>query len=194
MPSYSKTIGSTAYQYFTSPVSTTITIPSTEYITAISIALASGNPKWYNTGNSSRTMTFYCRNSNGGSGDNWAGEYDALCTITLGANATDYGTTGYKSWTLSAANGKKYSGCTVYFQGWHSSGGQSSIAIYGKFTVTITTAYKYTAVVAGNLIKKTDLSQAATPDDATYIKYRTKFSTGTKCEASTFNSQVLGIS
>ena len=192
MPTYSSTIGNGSYQYFTSPVSTGITIPSTEYITAISIALSSSNPKWYNQASGSRSMTFYSRNSNAGSGDNWSGDYDALCTLTMAANSTDYGTTGYKSWTLTKARGEKYSGKTVYFQGWHSSGGQSSIAIYGKFTVTITTAYRYTKVVAGNPIKKTDLSQAATPDDATYIKYRAKFSAGTVCYASTFNSQVLG--
>ena len=188
MATYSKTIGNGSYQYFTSPVSTGITIPSGQYITGISINLASGNPKWYNQASGSRTMTFYCRNSNGGSGNNWTGEYDALCTLTMSANSTDYGTAAYKSWTLSAERGKKYSGCTVYFQGWHSSGGQSSIAIYGNFTVTITTANKYTGVTAGNKIKKTDLSQRATPDDATYIKYRTNFSAGTTCTASGMNT------
>lgn len=193
MPTRSNTIGNGSYQYFTSPVSTGISIPSTEYITGISIALSSGNPKWYNQASGSRSMTFYSRNSNAGSGNNWSGEYDALCTLTMAANSTDYGTAAYKSWTLSAERGKKYSGCTVYFQGWHSSGGQSSIAIYGNFTVTITTANKYGGVTAGNKIYKTDLSQAATPDDNTYIKYRAKFSAGTKCEASTFNSQVLGV-
>ena len=48
MPTRSNTIGNGSYQYFTSPVSTGISIPSTEYITGISIALSSGNPKWYN--------------------------------------------------------------------------------------------------------------------------------------------------
>ena len=191
----SHTIGSKdAYIQLTNPVSTGITIPATEYITKIELNLSSSVGWWRNQASSSRSMYLYLRNSNSGSGANWGGEYDNLCTITLNGNTSDYGTAAYKSWTLSVANGKKYSGCTVYFQGYKVDSVDSTQSIMLKnaanntITVTITTAHKYSKVTAGNKIYKTDLSQIATPDDATFIKYRAKFSAGTKCEASTMNT------
>lgn len=192
MGTYTKTIGTKDTDTsWANPYDTGINIPGSEYITKIEMNLSTSTGWWRNVGSNTFSMDFYSRTSNQGSGANWSGEYDKLTTITLNGNGTDRNN---KSWTLSEANGKKYSGHRLYLHGW---GSTTSIllrnATNGVVTLTVTTAVRYTKVVAGNKIYKTDLSQAATPDDATYIKYRTKFSAGTKCEASTFNSQVLGF-
>ena len=59
--------------------------------------------------------------------------------------------------------------------------------------ITLQTASAYTAVTAGNVIKATDRSQTGTSTTAGNVMTDSHFSSGTKIEASTFNSQVLGI-
>lgn len=197
---YTNNIGTAdTYIQLTNPFNTGITIPFNEYITNIELNLSSSVGWWRNQADDSRSMYFYVRNNNSGSGANWNGEYDRLCTITLNGQTSNYGTTGYKSWTLSAADGKKYSGCTLYFQGQKVDDVDSTQSIMlrnasnATITVTVTTAERFTRVIAGNKIYKTDLTQTgATADDANLIKYRAKFSQGTSCSAATFNSQVLG--
>ena len=160
MATYTKSnLGSTSYYYFNTPRSTGITIPTGEYITGISINIKSDNPKWYNQSNGSASMTFYARANNSSASD-WGGTstYTTLCTITIAANSNNWGTNEYKSWSLSKTEGQKFSGKTVYLQGWHSSGGENKISLYGLYTVTITTATRFTNVTAGNYIYKTDLS------------------------------------
>ena len=73
-----------------------------------------------------------------------------------------------------------------------------SRAIGGGNTVTDDTSSKsvnldYTAVVSGNKILATDRSQTGTSTTAGNVMTDSHFTAGTKIQASTFNSQVLGL-
>lgn len=116
-------------------------------------------------------------------------------SITIGTHKKTNASTSSQQFTLTknftTTEGNTYAGKNVFLNLTTNASGAS---IWGRVTMTVTTGPKLTAVVAGNKIYKTDLTQTgATADDATYIKYRSVFSSGTKCEASTFNSQVLGL-
>lgn len=63
----------------------------------------------------------------------------------------------------------------------------------GKSIKIKTTGTFYTAVEAGNKILATDRSQTGTTTTAGTVMSDTHFTAGTKIEASTFNSQVLGL-
>jgi hypothetical protein len=125
--------------------------------------LSSTGGRWWNNASASRSMYFYIRNSNGGSGANWQGHWTNLTTITLNGNSSNYTN---KSWTISSTDeGSYYSGKRVYLQGWKvndSVDSTVSIAIdnptNARTKLTITTAAKYTKVTAGNPIKATDRS------------------------------------
>ena len=63
-----------------------------------------------------------------------------------------------------------------------------------SFTITVEYSASYTAVTAGNKIKATDYTQTgASVSAGDVIKIQSTFSSGTKAQASTFNSQVLGL-
>ena len=116
-------------------------------------------------------------------------------TITARGSSTIRNTT----WTVPTGDRNKFKGKALYFRGWVTSDGSGTTRTNNVTTgtgssTTITINY-YAGVTAGQPIKKTDLTNnGITPDDATLVKYRTKFSAGTSAAASTFNSQVLGIS
>lgn len=61
------------------------------------------------------------------------------------------------------------------------------------FTLTVEFGASYTAVTAGNKILATDRSQTGTTTTAGTVMQDSHFTAGTKIEASTFNSQVLGL-
>ena len=62
-----------------------------------------------------------------------------------------------------------------------------------EFTLTVEFGASYTAVTAGNKILATDRSQTGTTTTAGTVMQDSHFTAGTKIEASTFNSQVLGL-
>lgn len=66
---------------------------------------------------------------------------------------------------------------------------------YAEYTATLTMEYTnpYTPVTAGNKILATDRSQTGTTTTVGSVMTDSHFSSGTKIEASTFNSQVLGL-
>ena len=61
------------------------------------------------------------------------------------------------------------------------------------FKLEVTFSQAYTAVTAGNKILATDRSQTGTTTTAGTVMQDSHFTAGTKIEASTFNSQVLGL-
>lgn len=64
--------------------------------------------------------------------------------------------------------------------------------VNATFTLTVEFGASYTPVTAGNKILASDINQTGTSISAGTIMTNTHFTAGTKIEASTFNSQVLG--
>lgn len=87
----------------------------------------------------------------------------------------------------------------------HNLSGLAGKALYVKFTTTAGAGFQmtenmpisikspYTAVTAGNSCVVADINQTGTSITAGTVMSNSKFSSGTKIEASTFNSQVLGL-
>lgn len=125
--------------------------------------------------------------------DNSWTNYSTLGDITIAALTSSTVNTTY---TITAGDRSKFKGKELYLRGWVTTDGNSTtrtakITLSSNTGITVTTR---TGVIAGNQIYKTDLTDnGITPDDASLIKYRAKFSSGTTASASTFNSQVLGI-
>ena len=124
--------------------------------------------------------------------DNSWTNYATLGDIPIQAlsSATVNGT-----YTIPTGDRNKFKGKALYLRAWVTTDGNgtartSRVTLASSSTITVN---YYKGVTAGEKIYKTDLSQIATPDDATYIKYRTKYSAGASCSASDFNTNVLGI-
>lgn len=160
------------------PISLGITMSSLQYPNGtFSIGLSGVNPAWRNNGSSTNVaiVVYLC--------DSAGNNKITLFTVngfTSAARNKDTPNTA----TINNTS-KLLKGQALYIV---ATGNTSSIVLYGQATVTVGTKMDYTNVTAGNKIYKTDLSQKATPDDATLIKYRTQFSQGTLCSASTMNS------
>ncbi len=152
------------------------TLPSDQRIASLSFSGKVQGPQ-------NKTFTFSLTTETSGSNPVTIGTFTKTKVFTDAENFS-------LSKTLSTVNGNKFAGQKPHLKVTCT---DTSGNVWGVVNMTVNTGNKYTAVVAGNPIKKTDLSQAATPDDATYIKYRAKYSEGASCSASDFNTNVLGF-
>ena len=112
-------------------------------------------------------------------------------TLTTNKATANYGDT--VTLTKTAASG-------YHFSNWSTTPSNLSINGSNQFTmpaqnvsVTANWAKTMTAVTAGNKILATDRSQTGTTTTAGTVMQDSHFTAGTKIEASTFNSQVLGL-
>ena len=112
-------------------------------------------------------------------------------TLTTNKATANYGDT--VTLTATAASG-------YHFSSWTKSPTNLSINGSNQFTmpaqnvsVTANWSRTYTAVTAGEKIMATDRSQTGTSTTAGNVMSDSHFTSGTKIEASTFNSQVLGL-
>ena len=113
-----------------------------------------------------------------------------ICSITVNGNSKiksgDFPSGDSQKKNLSSLAGKAL---YAWFQ--LESGNSNGLGFSGsKMPITIKSN---TAVVAGNKIVTNDINQTGTSITAGTIMTNSKFSKGTKCEASTFNSQVLDV-
>lgn len=72
---------------------------------------------------------------------------------------------------------------------------RNNTGVYSTVTITLTVEYTnpYTAVTQGSKIKTSDINQTGASVTAGTKIQNSNFSAGTKAEASTFNSRVLGL-
>ena len=137
----------------------------------------------YKSGTSGSTaVTFYLCDSSGGNSV-------AICTISVTAGSP------IKSGSVPSSQSSQS----------HNLSGLAGKALYVKFTTSSGSGFQmtenmpiqikspYTAVTQGNEIKKEDINQTGASVTAGTVMTNSKFSSGTKIEASTFNSQVLGV-
>lgn len=137
----------------------------------------------YKSGTSgSVKVTFYLCDSSGGNAV-------AICSISVTAGSP------IKSGSVPSAQGEQS----------HNLSGLAGKDLYVKFTLTsgsdfqmsenmpISIKSPYTAVVAGEKIVTGDINQTGTSISAGTVMSNSHFSSGTKVEASTFNSEVLGL-
>lgn len=166
---------------FSSPVSLGISSGAGYYPAgAVTITYKSTNPQggWQRQSSNinSRIMLYLCDSS----GNNTV----AFCEIKGFVSQGNMLTNPPKSFNITNTS-KLLKNTALYLK---ATGDTSLVKLYSQITITLTLQPAFTHVTAGSLIKKTDLSQRATPDDATYIKYRAQFSAGASCSASTFNT------
>ena len=127
-------------QKFIDPVSSGITMEAGEYPVTITLGLTNGGARWWNQNisNSLRIDLYLV------SDDSWT-NYVMLDSWTMAGSGTSY---EHKSFTLSATDGKKFKGKTLYFRmqntlptsGWDT---RNYTVTQHRVTVTVTTEYDY---------------------------------------------------
>ena len=180
-------------KWFNTPVSLGVSCPSGQYPNGtISVDISSSaNPAkaWQRRdSNTNRAIDFYLCDS-AGNNKVWLWRVSGF---------TSQGSFLYTPTSANISNsGKLLSNTALYVVGVgvNSANDNSYVGTYGYITITINTASttSYTKIVAGNPIKRSDITQKTSSNvDATYVKYRTQFSEGTQCTASGVNSW-LGV-
>lgn len=178
--------------WFNNPVSLGVTCPSGQCPNGtISVDISSSaNPAkaWQRRdGNTNRAIDFYLCDS--------AGNNKVWLWRVSGFNSQ--GKFLYTPTSVNISNsGKLLSNTALYVVGVgvNDANDKSYVGTYGYITITINTASTtgYVRVVAGNPIKRTDITQGASSGvDATYVKF-VGYDRGTSCSAASVNSW-LGV-
>ena len=157
----------------------TITLPP-KTTTATFTAAINTNGYLKNFATSQKNITLYLCDSAGNNAVN------VFSRAISGGNTVTSDTTS-KSVNLSGLSGKKLYGKVV-------SDGNNSIKVLNYFQFSLKYTYTaMTAVVQGDSCVVADRSQTGTTTTQGAAMSDTHFSAGTKIEASTFNSDVLGL-
>jgi len=165
------------YTNFKNPVSIGVTMQAGEYPTKITLNLQSGAARWYNNFSEALGVELYIVDGAG-----W-GNYKLLESFSIPALSTDV---SHKEWTLSAANGKKFIGKTLYLQMYNTRPGQGYdtcdyTRLQNRATVTVETAYDNFSITcgtngygtltasAGSAQSGTTVTLTATPNSGYYL-------------------------
>ena len=133
-----------------------------------------------NFATSQKNITLYLCDSAGNNAVN-------VYSRAIGGGNTVTSDTASKNVNLSGLAGKKLYGKVV-------SDGNNSIKVLNYFAFSLKYTYTaMTAVVKGNQCLPTDRSQTGTATTQGTVMSDSHFTAGTKIEASTFNSDVLGL-